>query len=344
MCLNLSGFGYIKDIKEKINKESYSSISEIPEYYLHNIAMYHYLWEIGIRINGATVEIGEPAKLAQRVLVEGWKTLDLIRGPMYRSNKFLDDKLILEELLGARSTDKRQINMEFRSSNRASMELAKKAIIDTLKDNRFWRYPFIETVSLLTNNCKDDFAGKLSIYDPKSLLRYIYLYSVDKDPLSLLPRAVIDYESYNTKKRRVEYIRCIGIYEKTHSCLGFNEIMEKYYCGDSKMLKFSATYDGYNEKNIELAYDIGMECTVYRVIYYNYFPVFIGNGRYIAPEICNEGPYVEIYDSNKEEFIPCESNSEIYDLSFKKFIEEEPSFMKELHNTLLDTETDFFGI
>lgn len=330
------------EIQRDILKEGYETAKEVPLFYLHDKALYYDIWNVGGECS--YVEIGEPAKLSAHIYESGWKIEELIRGPIYEQNHFLSNETIKEELLGNETTDKRKVSLKFKTDNRSSIHHAQQILKQYLESNSYWRIPLLQTLEDVEKQQMQISDGYIKYIDQMSILRYLYLYSIDKARDSLLPRAILFYRTFDSKEKKVEQIKYICIYEKTHKSLPFSKIIEKYYKNSIGKLRVGAIFDGYREDNLEIAYDMGFECSVYKEIILNYFPIHLDGNAYQIFDYCNEPPIYKKYDFFRNSYIECSIDSDILQHSYDQFMQEEMEFMKELSSALKNSENSSFII
>ncbi|MBO5056419.1 MAG: DUF91 domain-containing protein [Lachnospiraceae bacterium] len=330
------------EIQRIIVKEGYETAEEVPLFYLHNKALYHDIWDFGM--NWSYIEIGEPAKLSAYINESGWKIEELIRGSVYEQNHFLSNETIKKELLGNETTDRRKVCLKFKTDNRSSVHHAQQILKQYLECNSYWRIPLLQVLEDVENQQIQTSDGCIKYVDQMSILKYLYLYSIDKTPDSLLPRTILLYRTFDSIEKKIEQIKYLCIYEKTHKSLPFSKIIEKYYDNSIAHLRIGAMFDGYREDNLEIAYDMGFECTVYKEIILNYFPVHLDGNNYQILHYCNEPPIYKKYDFLRDSYIECSIDSDILQHSYEQFIQEETEFMKELSLALKNSENGLFYI
>lgn len=329
-------------LSARFEKEFDSNLDNAPEYYLHNMTFYSKIW------GGVSAEIDceltEPTHLRTRLEDEGWQLCQLIRGKSFSDLKLLPDEILVDELKGICSSaaDERLYKQQLNSKNRAGIQKACKKLKSILAMNHFWRLPILDELEKMRNPNGAMISGKISVFDSMSVLRYLYLYSIDEDPLSLLPKSSLSYAHINLEGDSIKFVRYTCILEKVRKSLPFGKILLKYYDGSKNMLRFASTFDGYREDNNEIAYDLGFEYRVYRETTINPGPLCVRDGKISYISIFNQPTLYEQYDDTHDRFVPCEQQDDYYQLSFEKFIDEEPQFMRELTQALDGTEKAMF--
>lgn len=339
-CLQIiEGSSYLS---ERFEKEFYSHLDYAPEYYLHNMTFYSPIW--ACVSNGIECELTQPSHFRVRLEEEGWQIRQFIRGASFSDAKLLLDEILLDELKGVSSSaaDERLYKQQLNSRNRAGIQKACKNLKKVLALNHFWRLPLITELENMCDPEEGMISGKLLVFDPMSVLRYLYLYSVDEEPLSLLPKSSLSYAYVNLEEDSISFVRYTCILEKVRKSLSFESILEKYYQGNNRILRSAAAYDGYREDNSEIVYDLGFEYRVYRETTINPGPISVRDRKISYLSVFNQPTVFEQYDDAHDRFLPCGSQSDYYQLSFKKFLEEEPQFMSKLQQTLDGTEQPIF--
>lgn len=339
-CLQIiEGSSYLSECFEK---EFDSNLDHAPEYYLHNMTFYSKIWA---RIsNGIECELTEPSHFRVRLEEEGWQIRQLIRGASFSDAKLLLDEILLDELKGISpgAADERLYKQQLNSRNRAGIQKACKKLKKVLALNHFWRLPLITELENMRDPEAGIISGKLSVFDPMSVLRYLYLYSVDEEPLSLLPNSSLSYAHVNLEEDSIRFVRYTCILEKVRKSLSFESILQKYYHGNNRILRSAAVFDGYREDNSEIVYDLGFEYRVYRETTINSGPISVRDSKISYVSILNQPTIFERYDDAHDRFLPCEPQRDYYQTSFEKFWEEEPQFMSKLQQTLDGTEMPMF--
>lgn len=331
-------------LSESFEKNFGADIDNAPEYYLHNMTFYSKIWE---RVSdGIECELTEPNQFRIRVEEEGWQPRQLLCGPSFSDSKLLTDAVLFDELKGVYSSaaDERLYKQQINSRNRAGIQKACKKLKKVLAMNHFWRIPLISELENMRDLEEGMISGKLSVFDPMSILRYLYLYSIDEEPVSLLPKSSLTYTHIDLEEGSIKFVRYICIIEKVRRSLSFESILEKYYHGNRRILRTAAVFDGYREDNSEIVYDLGFEFRVYREITNNPGPLSVRNGKIGYVSIFNQPTIFERYDDAHDRFLSYEPQKDYYQMSFEKFLEEESQFMSKLQQTLEGTETPMFEI
>lgn len=333
------------EAQESIYIEGYESATDVPLFYLHSTVFYHNICNICIIESSlAYFNTCTPQDLSVYINQNGWEIEELIRGPVYEQNGFLTDTNIKFELLGNETTDRRKMTLKFETDNRSSIYHVQQALKQSMDGNPYWRIPLLQVLERIESQQIKTLNGYVTYFDPKSILRYLYLYSVDNIPDSLLPRAILSYWIFDTKEKRIEQIRYICIYEKTRKSLPFNRIVKKFYENSIRGLRIGVLSDGYREDNLEIAYDMGFECSVYKETILNYFPVHIDKDTYQILPFCNEPPIYEKYDFIRNAYVECSIDSDVFQLSYARFIQEEKKFIEKLSVALKDSKNSLFYI
>lgn len=331
-------------LSESFEKNFGADIDNTPEYYLHNMTFYSEIWA---RVSdGIECELTEPNQFRIRVEEEGWQPRQLLRGPSFPDSELLTDAVLFDELKGVYSSaaDERLYKQQINSHNRAGIQKACKKLKKVLAMNHFWRIPLISELENMRDLEEGMISGKLSVFDPMSILRYLYLYSIDEEPVSLLPKSSLTYTHIDLEEGSIKFVRYICIIEKVRRSLSFESILEKYYHGSNRIFRTAAVFDGYREDNSEIVYDLGFEFRVYREITKNPGPLSVRDGKIGYVSIFNEPTIFEWYDDAHDRFLPCEPQKDYYQMSFEKFLEEESQFMSKLQQTLDGTEIPMFEI
>lgn len=339
-CLQIiEGSAYLS---ESFEKNFGSDLDNAPEYYLHNMTFYSKIWA---RVSdGIECELTEPNHFRIRVEEEGWQPRKLLRGSSFSDSKLLSDAVLFDELKGVSSSaaDERLYKQQINSQNRAGIQKACKKLKKVLALNHFWRIPLIAELENMRDPEVGMICGKISVFDPMSVLRYLYLYSVDEDPFSLLPKSSLSYAHIDLEEGSIKFVRYTCILEKVRKSMSFESVLKKYYHGSNRILRTASVFDGYREDNSEIVYDLGFEYRVYRETTINSGPLSVRDGKISYISILNQPTIFERYDDVHDRFLPCEPQRNYYQMSFEKFREEEPRFMSKLQQILDGTESPMF--
>ena len=331
-------------LSEQFKKNFDEDLDNAPEYYLHNTTFYSKIWA---RVfGGIECELTEPNHFRIRVEEEGWQPRQLLRGNSFSDSELLPDATIYDELKGVSSSaaDERLFKQQLNSRNRAGIQKACKKLSKVLALNHYWRIPLITELENMRDPEVGIISGSISVFDPMSVLRYLYLYSVDEEPFSLLPKSSLSYAHIDLKAGSIKFVRYICIIEKVRKSLTFESVLEKYYHGSNHILRTAAVFDGYREDNSEIVYDLGFEYRVYRETTMNLGPLNVRDGKISYVSILNQPTIFEQYDDALDRFLPCTPRGDYYHMSFEKFCEEEPHFIVKLQQTLDGTENMMFEI
>lgn len=179
--------------------EGYTSVQDIPEYYLIDKALFFELWEF-YNTSKVFLENGTPEKINQRLNVEYWGNVEIIRGETFADKRILSDNLLLDEITGNFSSGQTKVRIEFTSENRSSIKKVERALSRFLDNNRKWKYPLQEGFEKVMES-PHLYHGFFEYYDPEAVLRYLYLASVDEKPESLIPSVRLTHLLWMSKKK-----------------------------------------------------------------------------------------------------------------------------------------------
>lgn len=206
-----------------------------------------------------TAQIGYAAKLDNYINNQNWAVQKIIKGKKF-DNEFLDDEIILDELLGAQGRTRQIYFKEFDSKNRAVISKIKKEVGYCLQDNKQWKIPIIDIFETLMDRMdKEPFKGKIYIYNPMHIIYTIYLIVSSNNITNWAPNFYVT----------IAYEDCTTLYLGDIKCTGnmksFDEIKEKYFGKDLFKLAFSLTWGGYLHNDLDIVKDLGLVYSVYKV-------------------------------------------------------------------------------
>lgn len=206
-----------------------------------------------------TAQIGYAAKLDDYIYNQNWAVQKIIRGKIF-DNEFLDDEIILDELLGSQGRTRQIYFKEFDSKNRTAILKMKKEVGYCLQDNKQWKIPIIDIFeSFIDKMDKEPFKGKIYIYNPMHILYTIYLMVSTNNIMEWAPNfyIVIENRDYTTLY--------FGDMKYTRNVKSFDQIKAEYFGADLFELAFSLTWGGYLHNDLDIAKDLGLVYRVYKV-------------------------------------------------------------------------------
>ena len=206
-----------------------------------------------------TAQIGNAAKLEDYIHNQGWTVQKIIRGSIL-DNEFLDDRMILDELMGAQGRTRQKYFKTFDSQNRAGIVSMKKEIAYCLQDNKQWQVPIRDIVDrLLIETQEKRFRGKIYIYNPMHIIYSIYLMIKDNNIMNRIPYFHIEVKY---EESTAFYFGSLAPFKKG---IPLDDVLEKHFEYDLYDLALSLTWGGYLQRDLEIVKDLGLKYCVYKV-------------------------------------------------------------------------------
>lgn len=246
----------------KQDKEAFDEIRSFSDDYEEDELM-HSLHEYAIGVvkpqpYSEYSEIAYPAKLSNRILKdEGWQIIELIRGGRLKTNKLLSDDSIISELCGVSGTNKQYYKKSFSSKKMETLTIIKKEISVCLVDNPIWRVGIEKALDYIEKSVSTTklFSGKIMIFNPSNTIYYIYLSLKDCEVpnISYIPNYYILVEGKDIHRM---YFGCLVPNGKKPN---LNRIIKEHYSGDLFSFFFPLTWGGYEQRDVKIASEIGLE-------------------------------------------------------------------------------------
>ena len=200
-----------------------------------------------------SLEIAYPAKLSSKLDSVGWKIESIYRGGGFKANELLSDKSIIEELRGSSGTNRQTYSQQIDSRNLVLLNQIRDEVKICLENNLPWQRQILHILEELQSKAeKDNFTGKIHIYNPQHTLLSIVLTVTERTPL-YIPDYYIHIE---TEHEKMTYFGCMI---RNTNKPNLKQVMQEFYDSDEFAMLFPLTGGGYEARDVEIAKSIGLE-------------------------------------------------------------------------------------
>jgi len=199
-------------------------------------------------------EISYPAKFCQKLLKdEGWIIEQIQRFGTLKDNELLEDSVIISEIAGKLGADGVIFEYSSNSKDIAKIEEMKKGAKKVLHDNKVWfnHINFIlEHHTEYNQDCNFDIS--LDIFYPHNILFSIYKQLMEEKKSMWLPIYKLSVD-FSDNKRKCYY----GTIEWNGTKADIDNIISKYYQGESFSLVRPISWGGYEENDLNIMKELG---------------------------------------------------------------------------------------
>lgn len=243
-------------------------------------------------------EIGYPAKFDDYFNNKNFFLTNILKFGAFERNRLLTEDILITELKGLNGslTSSGKISKNIYLSNVSHISSLKKEIENLLKDNNIWADRIIRNIGELQTKFPNAILDFKLFYPSTGIFTIYYTLSKGID-LGYLPEYFMKVSLDN--KTRI-YFGALDIFEYP---LKFSDIIDKYYSYGIGELVNTATWGGYDNRDIDILEDLGLIYRNYRCDIeaekLNFFIMKDGRWRNCEPLDPKENFY-NYLNSNKE--------------------------------------------
>ena len=202
-------------------------------------------------------EIGYPAKIHDFIENMGHTIQEIRRYGIFEKNNLLSDATIISELFAEDGSTGQRLKKTVDVWNRANMESLRNEVKETLSENAVWRNHILRCL----DEIEEEFPTakiEISVYNPATGVFTIYLAVSKENGILYIPSYFLAV--HDPEPVRVYY----GGLQDIGQSLPFQEILDKYYEGSLSALLMSMTWGGRDERDVDIAEDLGCAYRTFR--------------------------------------------------------------------------------
>jgi hypothetical protein len=246
--------------------ETYDEAKEFPESMEGDellCSLQGYALDATPRVDRDYLEIGYPAKFKNKIIeTEGWTVECVHRRGSFARNMVLSDDTILGEIAGEAGTSGQRLKRSISLADRAEMAQIMKDVGECLPNNPVWA----GTIRTQLEEAKNDFpAGTVdvSVFAPSTgILTLLFATTKDDGVLYVPSYGLSVYDDGNPARIYVGELAPGD--PEPRSPTTFVEVLKRYYGGDIGGLIMSMTWGGYETRDIDILYDLGLAYSSFR--------------------------------------------------------------------------------
>lgn len=202
-------------------------------------------------------EIGYAAKFAQRLLIdEGWTIECILRRGIFSRNSLLSDDAIIDELKGLTGSSNQAFERTISLSNKAHLVSAKEGLGEALMGNPAWLSQ-IKRVIDEASAAWPDASASIKVHAPSSGLFTLYFLARDNNTPF--------YDVAVTTPDGIMAVRYLGMLNPEGQPASLQQILDKYYDGQSWKLMFLASCGYYEARDVDVMEDLGLIYRTFRI-------------------------------------------------------------------------------
>lgn len=256
-------------------------------------------------------EIGYAAKFKAMIENSGWKVKEIKRFGAYERNKLLSDEVILSEIMGETGTSGQRLKRTIKLSDNSEYNLLMDDISECLPNNTVWE----EAIKSQILEAKNDFENAqahVSIFAPSTGIFTLFHYISREDGILYVP----SYHIIVGTKDLVERVylgELVPAENKKIGSIEFADVINKYYNNDIGNLLLTASWSGYEKRDIDILEDLKLTYSYIRCDFDNttqekkYYEKKLGRWKETTEVI----PYKSLHDY-------MEMNSELSKVIYQK--------------------------